>query len=59
VSDGEEEKWERPSPIVPMCRIRPASPRVVAATNGVRSPLHHRPRCHTRALATGASGASG
>jgi hypothetical protein len=56
VSDGEEEKWERPSPIVPMCGIRPASPRGVAATNGVRSPLHHRPRCHMRALATGASG---
>jgi hypothetical protein len=40
VSDGEEEKWDKPSP---------ASPRGTAATSGVQSPLHHCTRCLTRA----------
>jgi hypothetical protein len=48
VSDGEEEKWERPSSAVPTCGIRPASPRGAAATSGVWSPsavahVHWRP----------------
>jgi hypothetical protein len=34
VSNGEEEKWERP-PVVPTCGIRPVSPRGTVATNGV------------------------
>jgi hypothetical protein len=46
VSDGEEDKWERPSPAVPMRGIRPASPRGTTATGGVRSPLHHHLWCH-------------
>jgi hypothetical protein len=38
VSEGEEEKCERPSPVVPMRGIRPASPRGTAVTGGVQSP---------------------
>jgi hypothetical protein len=49
MSDGEEEKWERPSPVVPMHRIRPTSPRGTTATGGVRSPSCHHARCRVRA----------
>jgi hypothetical protein len=49
VSDGEEEKCKRPSPVVPIRGIRPASPRGMAATGGVRSPSCHRAQCHARA----------
>jgi hypothetical protein len=45
VSDGEEEKWERPPPIMPTRGIRSASPRGMAATGGVRSPSCHHARC--------------
>jgi hypothetical protein len=38
VRDGEEEKWERPSPTVPTRGIRPASPRGTMAIGGVSSP---------------------
>jgi hypothetical protein len=49
VSDGEEEKWERPSFVVPMHRIRQASPRGTTATGGARSPSCHHTRCRMRA----------
>jgi hypothetical protein len=56
VRDGEEEKWERPSPVVPTRGIRSASPCEMAATGGVRSPSHHRLQCRPCELATVAIG---
>jgi hypothetical protein len=50
VSDGEEEKWEKPPPTLPTRGIMLASPRGTAVTGGVWSPSHHRAQCHARSI---------